>query len=237
MIMWVPSFPPSPPLVLHPSAPTHTVPQPHSASTTQCVTHTLHPNNETRPHLQHVAVNVDRHVGEVACCLQQLARQATATNQGSPECDKDDNDDNDDDDDNATGTTQHNRMGQWATTGLSVDAPYLEYPGGGLSLTNCLISFHAHRHTYTHITHPVATPYNTPYIPVLQQAHQESPRVLGRHVPVTPQVGQHKQHQALGCRPVTVLAQPALDPVGEVWVGNVGDVWVMCWCGCSVYCG
>lgn len=36
------------------------------------------------PHLQHIAVDVHSHVGEVARCLQQLARQATASNQRSP---------------------------------------------------------------------------------------------------------------------------------------------------------
>jgi hypothetical protein len=34
--------------------------------------------------LQHVAVDVDCHVREVACCLQQLPGQATAANQCSP---------------------------------------------------------------------------------------------------------------------------------------------------------
>lgn len=71
-------------------------------------------------------------------------------------------------------------------------------------------------HTATSHTAP------PPPIPMLQQSHEEGSRVLGGHVPVTPQVGQHKQDQALRSGAVAVLAHPALDPVG--WCAG-GRLW------------
>jgi len=173
-------------------------------------------------HLQHVTVDVHGHIGEVARRLQQLAGQTTATNQGSPAKGRGGQ---------PHGWRSDTSQGRHTSVGSpSYQALITTFP---IIMKACAVPPTLHIFAMHATTAPPPPPRHNPHkpgsqppppSPVLQQSHEEGPRVLGCHVPVTTQVGQHKQHQALSSGAVTVLAQPALDPVCVCGGGGGGGV-------------